>query len=401
MGYGGMGYGGMGYGGMGYGGMGYGGMGYGAGYTGAAYSGGYAPPVVFPSPSSATTATTTPPGSNAPQDLTGRYLGSGTYGYPYGTMERIPHVIPNPFDNTLLIQGTPQEWEQIKNLLEQLDVPPRQVLIEAKIYEVDLTGQFQGGVEAYLQKVGVQYGGTTTGGGGTATGNSLVARFFQATTAGSTLNMTAGILVGRSRELLGFLTLQEQTTHAKVVSAPSVIATDSVPAMLQVGQSVPTLTSQAVGGVQVGGNSLFTNTISNQNTGVGLNILARVNPSGIVTLMINQSVTAPQQTTTSSIQSPSFSQRSVQTQVTVQDGDTIAIGGIILEQESQASSGIPFLHRLPVVGMAFGSKSNNKTRTELLVFMTPRIIYDTPQLTEASDELSGRLKRLQRIIKDE
>ena len=65
-----------------------------------------------------------------------------------------PHIIPNPLDNTILVMGTPQDIEQIKTLVTQLDVPPRQVLIDAKIYEVDLDNEFAGGVESYLQKVG-------------------------------------------------------------------------------------------------------------------------------------------------------------------------------------------------------------------------------------------------------
>ena len=81
---------------------------------------------------------------------TGQYLGAGAVGGQGN--ERVPHVIPNPFDNTLLIQGTPQEYEQIMGLLRQLDVPPRQVLIDAKIYEVTLNGAFAAGVTAYLEQ---------------------------------------------------------------------------------------------------------------------------------------------------------------------------------------------------------------------------------------------------------
>jgi len=414
MGYGGMGYGGMGYGGMGYGGMGYGGYGMGYGAMGpAAYGAGYngAPFAISPGANAqsliAQQATGTPTGT----DLTGRYLGSQPTPAGYISPDRIPHVIPNPFDNTLLVQGTPQDWEQIKNLLEQLDVPPRQVLIEAKIYEVDLTGAFQGGVEAYLQKVGQPLAGSgASGSGGTGSGSGSsssstgvpLSRQLLGTTAGGVLQLSAGMLVGHSRELLALLTAQEQTTRARVISAPTVVATDSIPAQIQVGESVPTLSSQAVaGGVQLGGNSLFTNTVSNQSTGVGLNIMARVNSSGIVTLMINQNVSSPQPTTTSSIQSPSFSQRMVQTQVTVQDGDTIAIGGIIQESDTLSSAGVPFLHRIPVVGMAFGSKSINKSRTELVVFLTPRVIYDTNQVVDASDELTSQLKRLQKMMKEQ
>ena len=85
-----------------------------------------------------------------PADQTGMYLGNNMVQQQNGP--RVPHVIPNPFDNTILIQGTPQEYEQILGLLRQLDIPPRQVLIDAKIYEVDLNGAFAAGVSAYLDK---------------------------------------------------------------------------------------------------------------------------------------------------------------------------------------------------------------------------------------------------------
>ncbi|MBZ5584364.1 MAG: hypothetical protein LAQ30_19555, partial [Acidobacteriia bacterium] len=98
------------------------------------------------------------------------------------SQQRVPHIIPNPFDNTLLIQGTPQEWEQISNLLEQLDVPPRQVLIEAKIFEVDLNGAFASGVSAYLNKIG-----DSSAGGSTAN----LARTLLGSSTSTGLNLTA------------------------------------------------------------------------------------------------------------------------------------------------------------------------------------------------------------------
>jgi general secretion pathway protein D len=180
-----------------------------------------------------------------------------------------------------------------------------------------------------------------------------------------------------------------------------VIATDSIPASINVGQEVPVLASQAVTGVQQGGSSLFANTISSRSTGVTLNILARVNPSGIVTLVINQEVSSPQApSANAAIQSPSFSTRTVQTQVTVQDGDTIAVGGIISESNTSSSAGVPFLHRIPVVGSAFGAKSTSKARTELVVFMTPRVIYDTNAMVDASEEVKSQLKRITKILQE-
>src|SRR5690606_23721846 len=111
-----------------------------------------------------------------------------------------------------------------------------------------------------------------------------------------------------------------------------------------------------------------------RQSGTNLSITARVTPAGIVTLLISQSFSTPQATSSSGIQSPSFNNRSVDTQITIRDGDTIAFGGIIEENDLESSSGIPYLHRIPVLGAAFGSKSRTKTRSELVVFLTPRVI---------------------------
>ena len=233
---------------------------------------------------------------------------------------------------------------------------------------------------------------------------------FLGSVSGNVMNLTAGILVGQSRQLLALLTANESTTKSKVLSAPSVIATDSIPASITVGSSVPTLSSESVApGVTVGGTSQFTNTIANTSTGIGLNILARINASGVVTMVINQNVTAPIPNPLSSsgasganIDSPSFSQRNVSTQVTVEDGDTIAIGGIMMDSTTETSSGIPFLHRLPLMlGAAFGTKTTTKQRTELIIFLTPRVIYDTTQITDASDELKQQMRGLKKLMKSE
>jgi general secretion pathway protein D len=400
----GFGAGGMNYG-AGYGAGGYGGYnGYG-GYGGSGAYGGYGnynayattvpPPTTVGAPGvgpvAASGTAAAAPGTSP--DLTGSYLGSSQAGL--ASPMRIPHVIPNPFDNTLLIQATPQEYDQITGLLQQLDVPPRQVLIEAKIYEVDLTGAFAAGVNAFLQSANAADGAPIT-----TTNGVNPSRVLGAVSGAGGLGLTTGALVLKSHELLAVLTASENHSRTRVISAPSIIATDSVPASMNVGESVPILTSQAVGGVQQGGSSLFANTVSNQSTGVTLAITARVNSSGVVTMIINQQVSSPQAPTAGGIQSPSFQNRSFQTQVTVQDGDTIAIGGIIQQSKLEGVSGIPFLDKIPVIGtILFGSKSTSTARTELIVFLTPRVIYDTNQLADATDEVKSNLKEIQRMMK--
>ena len=298
----------------------------------------------------------------------------------------MPVVVPNPFDNTLIIKGSSQEIEQIKDLLRQLDVAPRQILIEAKIYEVDLTGSFSAGVSSALQAAG------TSANGVTASVNS---------TTGALL--TLGEVVLHSKQLFALLNLQENNTKTHVVSAPSIIATDSVPATMNVGDQVPIATSQAaVGGVTVGGTTPFANTIGSASTGVTFSILARANSSGIVTMVINQQVSAPEAPpigVSAGVQSSSFSNRSVSTQITVQDGDTVAIGGIIMEKRGESSGGIPLLHRIPIIGALFGSKSYDTSRTELIIFLTPRVIYDTNQMVDATDEIRNGLKTINKAMK--
>jgi general secretion pathway protein D len=359
--------------------------------------------------------------SSTPFALTQQGMGAGGAGQtgsymsqsqsPYGQLPPdAPHLIPNPFDNTLLVKGTPQDIEQIKALMSQLDLPPRQVLIDAKIYEVDLDNEFAEGVESYLQKVG---SGAATGVTGNSTSTSStpnlssiagLAPSAALTAAGGPggIALTIGALISKNNQLLGVLNASESRGKTRVISAPSIIATDSIPATMNVGTQVPVLSSQGVSsGVQSGGNSVFASTVSNQSTGVTLSIVAHVNSSGVVTMVINQQVSAPVATSSSTIQSPSFSNRSVSTQVTVQDGDTVAIGGAILENHTEGTAGVPVLSHIPLVGMLFGSRNTSTQRTELIIFLTPRVIYDTNQITDATEEIKSNLKRVGKLMKDD
>jgi len=400
-GYGGMGggaYGGAAYGGGAYGGGAYGGYpgGYGGAspYGGAGYPGAYggglgASPFGAVAPPAGAQGAAAAPGAAAAANLTGAYLGAGGaggYGYYNG-----PHVVPNPFDNTLLIQGSPQEYEQIVSLIRQLDIAPRQVLIDAKIYEVDLTGAWQYGVESALLNKNAT----------TANGNT---RQLSATAGAAGLNFTTGALVLKSSQLLAALNANESTGHTRVIAAPSIIATDSIPATMNVGDQVPVVTSTAlIGGVQSGGTTPFASSVSQVSSGTTLSIVARVNTSGIVTMVVDQQVNAPEPTPSGVVnaQSTSFSNRSISTQMTVQDGDTVAIGGIIQDKRVYSTSGVPFLSRIPVAGALFGSKNGSISRTELIIFLTPRVIYDTTQIVDATDELKSNLKRIQRIMDKE
>ena len=295
-------------------------------------------------------------------------------------------IVPDPVNNLVLVQATQQEWEAIRGTLLDLDAPPRQVLIDAKIYEVSLTGALSSGVSAYLRNRSEPRPNT-----------KLTGRF----DVSGVTNLSIGMLVGSTRELALFLQGSETEGRTRVISAPTLIATDNIPAEIVVGQTVPTLSSQAVaGGAFSEGSSLFTNTISNVQTGVRLSVTARVNASGIVTLQILQEVSTPTGIT-GPIQSPTIDRRNVSTQVTVNDGDTVAIGGIIQETSTFDTERVPLLGRIPVLGRAFGGTRQSTAKTELIVLLEPHVIYDQNQISSATQELLGRMRSLRRFKRNE
>jgi general secretion pathway protein D len=292
-----------------------------------------------------------------------------------------PRIVAIPLDNTLMIQADPQQYQGILKLLKDLDVPPRQILLEARIYEVDLTDQFASGVQYLLQQV---------------SGNQR--KLLGGLNSGGNFGFTIGTLVDNGRELMAALALNENASKVHMVSEPSLIATDSIPAFINVGTQVPVSTGSTT--LPAGGSVAISQQVSAENTGVTLVVNARVNPSGVVTLMVDQEISGVSGQASSVQGAPAFDQQTVQTQLTVMDGDTIAIGGTIKESVSDSTNGIPGLSRLPWVGSLFGSKSHNRARSEMIIFMTPHVIYDETNLMEASEELKGRIRLLKRYVKD-
>jgi general secretion pathway protein D len=289
-----------------------------------------------------------------------------------------PRIVAMPLDNSLMIQANAQQYQSILKLLRELDKPPRQILLEAKTYQVVMSGSFAAGVTASFEQ------------------RTNANRRFLGSLAGATTSLQAGLLVGQARQLLAFLQLQENASNARVISEPSLIATDSIPASINVGAQIPVLTGTIAN--LSGANTVTQQGISARNTGVTLQVNARVNPSGVVTLIINHEVSKQAGQGTSAIPTPSFDQQTVQTQVTVQDGDTIAFAGIISEDNTTSSQGLPGLNRIPKVGFLFGQQSRARSRTELVLFITPHVIYDTNDLLEASDQVKNHMKKLRKYI---
>ena len=296
-------------------------------------------------------------------------------------------IVADPRNNALIVQCSPEDFELIQETIRQLDRVPRQVLINVRIYEVVLTDELSLGVSAFLQdrnRPTVPSPSATTAGFGAG----------GAVSAG--LNLATRALMGDTRELVAFLNAAETRTRSRVLSAPTVIASDNVAANIQVGASIPTLTSQGVIPGGTGGGSLFSNTISNRNTGVILSVTPRINAGGWVTLAVRQEVSSPGAPPTAGIQSPTINIRSVETQVTIKNGQTIAIGGIISETKGTSRNQVPLLGSIPVVGLLFGTTTRTTERTELIALITPQVIEDIEQASDLTEELKSTLKGLKK-----
>jgi general secretion pathway protein D len=347
--------------------------------------GGYNPAQAYGYPTFGGYNAQTPAVANAtgqPVAATGSPIGAAaaTPAAPVVPQEIPPRIIPNPLDNKLIIQANQEQYQNILKILTELDVPPRQILLEAKIYSVTLSDAFTSDITATLAKAG---------------GGLGFHQLLGNVTSGS-LGLTAGTMVGQSRQLLLALTANENRQYTKLLSEPSLIATDSIPASISVGTQVPVSTGSTT--VPSAGGAVISQSVSSENTGITLQVNARVNSSGVVTLIINQENSSVNQGA-SNANGTAFSQQVVQTQITMMDGDTIAIGGLIDETYSNNINGIPGLVRLPWIGWLFGSKSVTKERDELIMFFTPHVIFDESQLIEASDELKARVKMLKRDIR--
>jgi len=313
-------------------------------------------------------------------------VGQGAPTESEALMEGGAHIVADPRSNSIIINSTAQDYAEIVKTLTQLDVLPRQVFIEARVYEVTLTGDLEFGVEYALQK------------------NTNAYRDLLGTLKSGALALQAGIAVGGTRELFIFLNASQNRSRVRVLSAPTVLATDSSPARIQVGSSVPVLTSQGISsGAIAGATSLFTNTINNVDTGVILSITPRITSTGLVNLVIDQEIsTVIPPASGAGIQSPSFSKRSVVTHAVAQDGQMIALGGLMQYNVSTTTNRVPLLGDIPVLGALFGTTSHITSKTELIVLLTPRIISTLPGALDATRELREKLPDLRREFrKDE
>jgi general secretion pathway protein D len=294
-------------------------------------------------------------------------------------------IVADTVTNSLIVHATPQDYAGIRQTIEALDILPRQVLVDAQIFEVALDDSLSFGVTAALQNRGTLANPQTTAS-------------FVGTPPSASAQTFA--FVGRTRELVMFLNASENRSRVRTVSSPSVLVSDNMTAQFQVGAEVPIPTTSSITPVQSDGTNLFAQTITFRTTGVLLNVRPQINESGRVTLEIAQEVSQAGTNTTSDIVAPVIGKSSVTSTIVVQDGQTIALGGFIRENQELARSRIPLLGRIPGLGVLFGNTRNATTRSELVILITPHVIRDFDAAALATEELRSRLEEIQELLND-
>jgi len=298
--------------------------------------------------------------------------------------------------NALLVRATPQAWQSIKEVIEKLDVMPMQVHIEAQVAEVGLTGELSYGVNWYFENAvdgpASIPGNPTVANLPSAAGRNIWGTFAGAITGDPGLGWT---FLGKNAAAV--ISALDKVTNVRILQSPSVFVRNNAEATLNVGTKVPINSVSFNNGIGASGTY---SQVQYLDTGVILRVRPRVTKDGTVFLDIAQEVSvagAPPAgcDPTKSTCNPPINTRRVRTEAAVQTGDTIMLAGLIDDQQTNGSSGVPFLSRLPVVGALFGTKNQKEDRKEVIVLITPTIIRDSNEARRFNDDYGRKFKAME------
>jgi general secretion pathway protein D len=331
-------------------------------------------------------------------------------------------------NNALLISASPAQYEVLKSAIKRLDLEPLQVKIEAKLLEVTLTNNLNMGVQWWLERAVnpdlAQVGGGTGGGGGGLPGGSAGGTGGTTGATGTTSSTSTGGLalfptsanaalrsfsglggivsgaglgyVFNGRDARALITALQGEGDTKILSSPTLMVLNNKEATINVGQQIAQNSGSVIG---VGGASQSLTTF--RDTGITLTVTPRVNPGGLVYLEIQQEQSTPGAATDSINNQVPINQKSINTEVAVQSGQTIFLGGLIQENRESSNAGVPGLKNIPILGRLFGASKKNVTRTETLILITPTVVTGgAEKMREVTDEYVRRFKGLEPLIKE-
>ncbi len=314
------------------------------------------------------------------------------------------NITADPATNAMVISASPQDWQTLKQIIDDLDTPRVQIFVQAVIVEVSAERQRDLGVSFYsaglgagnvLAVGGINYGqlqtaitnplGLTGLGLGLASDAKCTIPVAAAAVAAATGTGTG--TTGTTMKVpcdLALMTALETDTHANVLSAPTLLTADNEEAMIVVGQNLPFVGSASANAGLPG--QIF-NSVDRQNVGITLDIVPQVSEGDYVKLDLYEEVSNVVNGTQNATLGPTTTIRSASTTVLIQNHRTAVIGGLLASQDQINNQGVPFISSIPVLGNLFSDKSSDKQKDNLIVFLTPHILRNKSELRDlALDE---------------
>ena len=284
----------------------------------------------------------------------------------------------DPLGNRIIFTGTVAEYNKLQNLLEQLDTPAPEVLIEVQIAEVTLTEGSNVGVDFFLDNIG---GGDVEISAGTSGSLGLGAQ-----------GLNVALLTG---DVTAALNAFANNRQVKLLSTPILVARSGGQAEIQVGQDIPVITAQRAASSQSGDGPLdVLQSITYRSIGNLLSIEPIVFSDNRIDLSLTQEVSSTVDVGNTAIPSPTLSQRSISTQLSLEDGQTAVLGGLISEDYIRDEQGIPILKDIPIIGQAFSNDALSVNRTELVILITAYVLRGQNDKDQFVNRLGGRVDRL-------
>lgn len=326
--------------------------------------------------------------ANAPGGPNGGPVVDSAGGIALGASDEV-RVSAVEESNALLVRATSGQWESIRRVIERLDTIPLQVHIEAQIVRVLLNDALNYGVSWFFEN------GVTNAPNGAALLPLSRAQNGWGDHAGSIVPGGLGwTFIGP--DAAAVITALDNVSDTTVLSAPSLVVLNNKSANINVGTQIPVTSSFINNGTGTGtGSGLNQSYVQFRQTGITLTVTPRVNPGGLVFMEVAQEESAPAAETVGDNPNVAVDNRSIETEVAVQSGQTLVLGGLIKTTDIRSHGGIPGLSRIPVIGGLFGEKKSSLAREELIVLITPRVIRDETESRRLTEEYSRRFRGME------
>lgn len=279
-------------------------------------------------------------------------------------MEGSIKVTADESQNAIVIHATPNKYHEIMNLLEQLDRLPGQIALQVIIAEVSLGNDVNRGIDWFYNEKGIK-------------GGDMATVDLNASASSLVMNAVRG-------DWKVALNLLASKTDFKVLSRPYLVVRDGESASINSGDQIPVQTESS--STDDNPNAIRT-AIQYRSTGVNVSVTPTINADGLVSLELSTETSNVPDSSKDSL-TPPITSRSITTSVFAADGQTIILGGLILDSTTVTDNKVPVLGDIPLLGSLFQKKSNAKSRTELMILITPRIIRDTVDLDDFGSKLS-------------